>query len=33
VVFEPAGNRPESVDYFEVMDRNRQQLLEVLSSR
>lgn len=30
VVFDPAGNRPEHGDYFEVMENNRQRLLTVL---
>ena len=30
VLFEPAGNRPGEGDYFEVMERNRQRLLESL---
>lgn len=29
-IFEPAGNRPDQGDYFEVMERNRQQLLKLL---
>ena len=33
VVFEPAGNHPEGGDYYEVMERNRRQLLKALEDR
>lgn len=33
VVFEPAGNKPESGSYFELMEKNRRQILDVLGLR